>query len=244
MKINLKCVLASLLLSTSVFAENAVQIEQKTIVAGLNKPPYVIEEDDQGIQLDLMRKAFEDIDVSFIYIPFGRGPTGFQQFNADGLLTVPPDASFAEMYISEPYVYYQNIAVTLLENDFSITSISDLAGKDITAFQNAKKYLGSEYELTSTRFMNYREVPEQDKQIELLFLHRTEVIILDISIFKLYLKSHADSELTKPFKVHYIFGERPYAAGFRTKEMRDTFDLRIKEMRKNGTYQLIYDKYL
>lgn len=222
------------------------QSASKTIVAGLNKPPYVIEESGEGIQLDLLRSAFKEADftLSFIHIPFGRGPTGYQQFNADGILTVPPDFSFPAMYISQPYIYYQNIAVSLLENDFSIKEISDLSGKDIIAFQNAKKYLGEEYNSAATSFMNYREVPEQEKQIELLFLHRTDVIILDISIFKRYLKTHADSELTKPFKVHYIFGERPYSAGFRTAEMRDAFDKNIKEMRENGTYQLIIDKYL
>ncbi|GHE77427.1 substrate-binding periplasmic protein [Thalassotalea profundi] len=239
-------IVAFSLLSISIFASETSPLINKTIVTGLNKPPYVIEEGSKGIQLDLIRTAFKSsgFSISFLHIPFGRGVTGFQQFNADGILTLPEDADFADLYVSQPYIYYQNIAVSLLENDFSIDNISDLAGKSIIAFQNARKYLGDEYNEAATSFMNYREVPEQDKQIESLFLHRSDVIVLDINIFKAYLKSHANSDLTKPFKVHYIFSERPYSAGFRGKEMRDIFDENIKKMRENGTYQLILDKYL
>jgi len=92
--------------------------------------------------------------------------------------------------------------------------------------------------------MDYREVAEQMKQIDMLFLHRTEVVILDINIFKYLLKHGRAGRYTQPFKVHYIFDERQYSAAFKSKEIRDLFDLGINKIRKEGTYQLIVDKYL
>ncbi|XQW86291.1 substrate-binding periplasmic protein [Thalassotalea piscium] len=242
----LKWAITISLIIPMLFVNGYTQSINKTIITGLNKPPYVFEETHTGIQLDLISEAFKDSDFvfSYMHIPLGRGVTGYQQFNADVLLTVLPDFKFPEMHISQPYVFYQNIAVSLLENDFSIKSIEDLAGKNISAFQNAKKFLGDKFDKISTNFMSYRELPEQQKQIQSLFLHRTDVIILDINIFKSYLRRYADSDLAKPFKVHYIFDERPYSAGFRSEALRDTFDASIKEMRANGTYQLIVDKYL
>ncbi len=92
--------------------------------------------------------------------------------------------------------------------------------------------------------MDYREIHDQSKQIEMLFLRRTEVIIMDINIFKYFIKHSESSIYNKPFNVHYIFNERPYSAGFRSKEIRDQFDQGIQQMRENGSYQLIIDNYL
>ncbi|WP_448564165.1 substrate-binding periplasmic protein [Thalassotalea ganghwensis] len=216
----------------------------KTIVTGLPKPPYVME-GQTGIQLELMKEALKElnIELNFIHIPFGRGTTGYHQYNADGVLTLPPEFDYPSMYMSKPYVTYQNVAVSLLEKNYTIDSIADLTGKSVTAFQNARRYLGEEFGAMIGAFMDYRELPDQNKQMELLFLRRTEVIVLDVNIFKYYLQSHPDRELAKPFKLHYIFGERPYSVGFRSKEIRDVFDKNIQKMRENGTYQLIMEKY-
>ena len=129
-------------------------------------------------------------------------------------------------------------------NEFIIDDIKSLSGKSMVAFQNAKKYLGEDFNKIIKYSMDYREVAEQMKQIELLFLHRTEVIILDINIFKYLLKHNTTARVSQPFKVHYIFNERQYSAAFKSEKNRDVFDEGIKTMKEQGTYQIIVDKYL
>lgn len=216
------------------------------LVAGIAKPPFIVEENGKGMQLDLIREALalSDIDVKFTHMPLGRNITGFQRMNADGVITLLPDYQHPGLHLSKPYISYQNVAISLVEKQFSIEKISDLSNKNIMAFQNAKKFLGDEYNETVAYSMDYREVHDQHKQIEMLFLRRVEVIIMDINIFKWFLKHQNDVIYNKPFTVHYIFNEREYSIGFKSKEVRDKFDQGIQMMRESGSYQVIIDNYL
>jgi len=216
------------------------------LVAGLPKPPFILDEKGNGMQLDIIREAFsyEQQKVNFVNMPFGRNVTGFLRLNADGIITLPTEYEHPSLFISKPYIIYQNVAVSLSENEFSISKIEDLTDKSIVAFQNAQKFLGDTYSKTVAYSMDYQEVANQLNQIEMLFLRRTEVIVLDINIFKYFVKTHTESMFQKPFSVHYIFNERPYSIGFKSKEMKDIFDAGIQTMKDSGSYQVIVDNYL
>lgn len=155
-------------------------------VTGLVKPPFIIDEAGKGMQLALVEKAlsYSDLDVSFQPMPLGRNLMGYKSLNADGILTLLPDYEHPSLYISRPYITYQNVAISLTEKQFSIETVSDLLNKHIVAFQNARKFLGSEYSDVVSYSVDYRELSNQGQQIDMLFLRRTEVIIMDINIFK------------------------------------------------------------
>jgi len=216
------------------------------LMAGLSKPPFIIEANGTGIELDIFHASFAsaNIDVSFIHVPFGRTVTGFQRLNADGIITVLSDYKHPNLFVSRPYITYQNVAVSLLDNQLFIDDIKSLAGKNMIAFQNAKKFLGDDFSKIIRYSTEYREMADQMKQIDMLFLRRTEVIILDINIFKYFMSNHTSGRHAQPFNVHYIFNERSYAAAFKTEKNRDLFDKGIKTIKEQGTYQLILDKYL
>lgn len=216
------------------------------LITGLAKPPFILEEKGKGLQLDIIREALsmDNVEVNFVHMPLGRNLTGFRRINADGIITLPHDYEHPSLFMSKPYITYQNVAISLVENHFDIESISDISDKSIIAFQNAKKFLGDEYELAVDHSMDYREVPDQIKQIELLFLRRAEVIVLDINIFKYFIKNNKDGIFNKPFSVHYIFNERPYSIGFKSESIRDIFDTGVQAMKENGSYQLVLDNYL
>ncbi|NQZ23069.1 MAG: transporter substrate-binding domain-containing protein [Colwellia sp.] len=216
------------------------------MVDGLVKPPFIIEENGQGLQLDIVRSALKSSnkEVHFIHVPFGRNVTTYQSLNADGIVTVLPDYQHPNLFISRPFITYQNVAVSLIENKFSIKNIGDLSGKSMVAFQNANKNLGDDFNKVIRYAMDYREVAEQENQIDMLFLHRAEVIILDINIFKYFLEHGNSARYSQPVKVHYIFNERQYSAAFKSEQIRNLFDQGIKTMREEGSYQIIVDKYL
>jgi polar amino acid transport system substrate-binding protein len=234
--------LSSFSLSINVYAEEM----PLGLVAGLAKPPFIIEENGQGMQLEIIREAFESMnkEVSFIHVPYGRVITEFKQLNTDGIITLPSDYEHPSLHMSKPYITYQNVAVSLLESNFSINEIQDLSDKSIISFQNARKYLGDEYNLVANYSMDYRERADQTQQIDMLFARRTEVIILDINIFKYLLANRNEGQFNQPFNVHYLFNERLYSAGFKSKEVRDLFDQGIVNIKEQGTYQSLLDKYL
>ena len=216
------------------------------LITGLAKPPFILEDQQHGLQLDLIKEAFasENFNVHFNAMPLGRNLTGFRRMNADGIITLPPSYQHPALFMSKPYITYQNVAVSLTEDNFTIEKISDLSDKSIIAFQNAKKFLGDDYEGAIAYSMDYREVPDQMKQIELLFLRRTEVIVLDINIFKYFVKTQKNLLFNKPFTFHYIFNKRPYSVGFKSKELKDVFDKGMETIKENGSYQFVIDNYL
>lgn len=239
----------SLLIILACAESAAVSNQQKDVVelvTGLPKPPFIMEQQNSGLQLDIIREALAltNKSVKFTGMPLGRNITGYQRINADGVITLPHDYEHPAMYLSKPYIVYQNVAVSLAENSFNISEIKDLSGKNLVAFQNARKFLGEEYGNTIAYLMDYREVYDQQKQIEMLFLRRAEVIVLDINIFKYFVKHNQGPIYKKPFKIHYIFPERPYSIGFRSKALRDEFDHNIESLKASGSYQHIEDNYL
>ena len=243
-----------LLFSEAIFADDKnlnviqshTQRNQIELMAGLEKPPFIIEKDSSGIELDIFRAVFSNAnkETSFIHVPFGRTVTDFKRLNADGIVTVLPDYQHPSLFVSKPYITYQNVAVSLLDNQFEIEDIKSLSGKSMIAFQNARKYLGADFNKVISSAIVYREVADQMKQINMLFLRRTEVIILDINIFKYFLKVNKTGRYEQPFKIHYIFNKRPYSAAFKSESNRNLFDLGIKELKEQGRYQLIMDKYI
>jgi polar amino acid transport system substrate-binding protein len=216
------------------------------ILAGLPKPPFIIEKNGSGLQLDIIREAFISVNhkVNFTHLPLGRSISGFKRFNADGIATLPADYQYPGIFVSKPYIKYKNVAVSLADENLSIESIQDLSGKSVIAFQNAKKFLGDDYNANISLSTDYREVADQIQQIEMLFSRRTEVIILDLNIFRYFVKSHVGGRYNQNFIIHSIFDEREYAAGFNTEQHRDMFDQGIARIKEQGVYQLVLDRYL
>ncbi len=60
--------LATLLLSLQVKAKNV------EVAVGWTKPPYVIEKNDTGFEIELLRNIFKAMGHTFvpIYVPYGR----------------------------------------------------------------------------------------------------------------------------------------------------------------------------
>jgi len=198
------------------------------LTAGSAKPPYVIENTPEylGIQLDLISAVFEleHQPVSFSFLSLSRRFLSPDKWHSDGVITLPKDYQYPGVFLSEPYVSYQNVVVTLAEDNLMINKISDLKGKNVIAFQMAKKFLGKEYVSAVEEAAEYRELAEQMRQIKMLFARRTQALVLDISIFKHFLHNHREQQYNKPYTVHWLFPPRIYSVGFKDAALRDRFN--------------------
>jgi len=229
------------IVSHNVYGKDTVRL-----IAGYSKPPFVIEEGAKGIQLDIVREAlsFDGYNVKFVHIPFGRSVMSLQNNTYDGIVTVMKGLEYPNILLSDPYVRYQNVAVSLSDRKFKINSIHDLPGKTVYTFQRARKHLGEEFEKVVSRSSGYREVAEQEKQVTDLFYRKAEVIILDINIFKHFAKEMSKSRQLDPFVIHPLFDERYYSAGFKDEALKNSFNAGVKKLKESGRYQEILDSYL
>ena len=222
---------------------STAEINKKPIelISGLDKAPFITNGAKGGLQIELIRQVFtsQNIDVKFTPMPLGRNITGYQRWNVQGVITLPSNYTYPNMFLSKPYISYQNVAVSLSRNNFTIKNIDDLSGRSVVAFQKAKNFLGEKYKGIVQYSLDYREVADQRKQVEMLFSGQMEVIILDINIFKYFMRNQAQDMYRKPFKLHYIFKKRPYSAGFKSEDLKNKFDLGILQMKKSPLTSLI-----
>ena len=224
------------------------QSDSIELITGLPKPPFIIGKEGEGMQLDIIRAAFaqSNIDVKFLHLPLARSIKGVKQWNASGVITLPSNLHPEGLFISAPYIVYQNVAVTLAEKSFTIENIIDLSDKHVAAFQNAKKFLGPVFSQAVTGSgSSYSEFADQTKQITSLFTRKSDVIVLDESIFKFFIHEHKEQKMyQKPVTIHYIFKQRNYSAGFDSIQNRILFDKGISIIKESGEYQYILDNYL
>ena len=221
------------------------------MLAGLSKPPFVIANEDKGMQIEIIEAAFSknDMFVRFTYLPLSRHLDVFHSRGFDGIITLSEHEKQRGICLSKPYIIYQNVAVTLADSALNISTIDDLAKLKVAAFQDATRFIGEEYSTTFKNLNSYTELADQKSQIALLFSGRVDAVVMDINIFKHLLanKRHENSSnktLNKKYKIHFLFKPRVYTAGFKNKELCQQFDQGINEIVADGSYQKIIDSYL
>lgn len=215
--------------------------EQVYFLAGLPIAPFIINENGSGIQLDIIRQALlsQNVNTQFKYVPLARSILNYAKPNIDAISILPSNFHYNDMFISKPYITYKNVAVSLLERELEIKFINDLVGLNIAAFQKAGQFLGTQFNEKITNLTGYREIADQRKQIDMLFTGQTEVII-----FKHFTKNHNEDVYQNLFKIHYIFEEKAYSAGFKSEELKNKFEKGISLIKNNGEYQKVIQRYL
>lgn len=211
---------------------NSVTAKELTLATSMSIPPYIIEHNDSGIQLERVKKAFELANHSIkkvIYTSNKRAEILLYQTKVDAIINAPNNSK--SMHFSDPVIYYQNVAISLTSNHLYLTNISGLSNVRVMAFQNARKYLGDDYRLAVNQSPAYDEAINQQAQLEHLFLKHTDVIILDRRIFDHFNKLfEASGRFPKPVTFHPIFPKSPRVLGFHSKALRDDFNEGLKRL--------------
>ncbi|MDM7862213.1 transporter substrate-binding domain-containing protein [Alteromonas sp. ASW11-36] len=234
-------------ISAVIFLCAAATHAQQTlsVVVGYHKPPYVFGANDTGVELDIVRHIFKPLgyEIQPIYVPFGRTPSELRNQRADIGLTLNKWHDINQEWLTEPYIAYQNFAISLTKNNVEVSRIADLNSYSVVAFQSATIVLGPEYANAVKGRENYLELPEQQRQVTLLLRGNLEVAVLDQNIFR-YFYSIAEPELQgQAITYHSLFPKSPYAAAIPDVELREYFNQRLTTMFANGSYQALLDKY-
>ena len=220
--------------------------DELKIVFSKYTPPYVFE-DGTGIVVDIVRTALETAGhkIKPIYVPIDRGFRMFAEKQVDGT-TIIQESSGLKAEYSDNFMQYHNVAFALKSRNLSIRSVADLKDRSVTAFQNAEKYLGAEFARAMSGNRQYKEMAQQEAQVQMLLLGRTDIAVMDESIFRFYrerLIAERKVEAGKEYVGFDIFPPTPYKAAFIDRKVRDDFNRGVAAMRKDGRYEAIYRKY-
>lgn len=225
---------------------NTVKADTVKIGAILYLKPYMFE-NDSGIEADIVREAFafEDYQVAFYYEPNARTRHSYNRNIFDGVLTVNelyPDMEGS--FFSDPYITYQNIIVSLDKRNLTIEKISDLQNVGLIAFQQASIILGKEFKNIVKNNEFYSEIPNQESQIKMLYMGRTDSILIEKNIFKYYRNHLKGIPIDIKIRNHYLFPLIHYQVAFHKKELRDAFNRGLKKLKENGRYKAIIQSYI
>ncbi len=239
-------VLPLLLIATLLAAIcSAVGAQPLTVGMGLNKPPYVMDGGQAGLEVEIARQAFQAVGLSMQaqQLPPSRALMVYRAGQLDVLLTVDEGIG-GDGHFSEAYIANQNVAITLAANNFSLKRIEDLAGYSVAAFQNASFLLGERFKRVAGSHPRYSEHPLQVTQNNLLFAGRVDVVVGDRRIMQ-HLLRDLDPKLdsSKPLTIHAIFPPNPRKAVFKDATHRDQFNAGLKIIQGNGVYDAILKKY-
>jgi len=221
------------------------ETKELTFAVGLALAPYNIPEKNCGIEMDIVREALEmkGYRIKTKYVPFARRIREIAEGEVDGVLTVNENSGL-DVFLSDPHIACDNVAVSLKKNNFKIGKMGDLKDKSILTFQNAKKYLGKEFVAAADASPDYREISKQQLQINLLYGDRVDVIVLDENIFYHHRNRNKLVDTTQPIDMWHVFPKVPFRVGFVDKKVRDDFNDGLKQLRSSGRYDEIIKKYI
>lgn len=239
-------ILKALLLWLAILCQPALARELKIIFLK-HTPPYVIDE-SHGIVIDLMREALQPSGYTIepIPLPIGKGFDLFSKGRVDGTANVEENTDL-DVYYSSDFIRYHNKAFALKSRSLRIKNIADLKGKKVVAFQRARKSLGKEFGRTMIGNYSYREMSNQESQVNLLLQGEADIAILDESIFQFFrgkLIAEGKVPATVEVDTFEIFQPTIFKAAFLERKVRNDFNRGLGTLRRNGRFAAIYKQYV
>ncbi len=235
-------VITMLLASTSLpsFAK-----EKFLVAVGLAKPPYVIQANNTGFEIELIESVLAKMDKSakFVYTSFGHTPKMLAVDVIDAVMTTNIRVFNDPTKLSDVYITYRNVAISLKTKNLDIKSISDLANYSVASFQKADKVLGEEFESAVKQSPFFLQVADQKRQPILLLKERVNVVVMDINIFNQLARDLKIEKLESKFNVHNIFPKSHYKMAFKDSDNVALFNKAFIEYSNSDDYKVLLKKY-
>ncbi|TPH18142.1 substrate-binding periplasmic protein [Litorilituus lipolyticus] len=219
--------------------------EQLSIVVGLDKPPYVIQKEQSGFEIELIRNIFKkiNIDTAFVFTQYKHSTKMLDAKYIDAVMTTNNKVFTNEAQLSDSYISYQNVAISLKSKNLTIKRIEDLGNYSIAAFQNAEILLGEAYYKSSKRSPLYMSTANQSAQPQLLMKQRVDVIVLDVNIFNYMARELGINDLNSLFSYHYVFPKTNYHIAFKDLTIKYAFNQALANYKNSAEYEVLINKY-
>jgi polar amino acid transport system substrate-binding protein len=211
-------------------------------------PPYVIEKEAQGIELDLLRTAFQDsgYQLSFQYLPLERTFRMLADGKLDAIINVRP-GMLDGAFLSRPVIHFHNQVFTL--SPLKVADLTALTTLKVSAFQRATQVLGPAFATMAAHNARYEEVAKQQGQVHQLLLGRVDAVVMEERVFYYHLEQ-LRQERAEPhiynrerIQANALFKPTLYHFAFRNAAVRDHFDRALLAMRVDGRYEQIFANY-
>lgn len=228
-----------------LFLSNSyLQAKSLNITFDYAKPPYIYKKEKSGFEIELLKSVLKLMGHEAIFHPltFIHPEKLIKSDMVDVLMTVNENVINDNALLSNSYVNYQNVAISLAKSQIKINTIQELEKYNVVAFKSANKLLGEEFELMADAHEHYFEVENQLKQVSLLFSGKADVIIIDINIFNYY-REQVMLQTSASVDYHEIFPITEYQVAFHDKNLVPIFNENLSEFKRSEAYKRLLEKY-
>jgi len=231
-----------------VFCVSALQVSASeqalTVAISLDIPPYVMNQAGDGLELDIVREALPAYSVHFIQRPYGELQNAVSAGKADASVGVR--AADDAVFYSDNFITFANYAISKEADNFTIKRIEDLKDHSVLTWQGAWRVLGDAFiSLFGPGGLardNYMEVADQAEQVRLFWRGRSDVIVIDRSIFNHFSKQQGQS--LSEARLHPVFPPvTNYRVAFRNAAVRDQFNQGVRALCDSGRYTALLNRY-
>ena len=185
-------------------------------------------------------------------LPFGRHwKTYAEDARYDALATAEGDQRFPG-FSTEPFMHLQDGATVLVHGGMGeVGNVSELEGKRVIAFPDARKILG--IDALVPRFASYIELGDRYDQLRPLFAGRIDAVLADGLITARFINGmRADAQREKAVGIdpaievrfRRLFAPGPQRLYFRAEPMARDFDRCWKALVATGEAARIAEKYI
>lgn len=233
-----------LVIVTLFLCNSFLQAESLNIAFDYAKPPYIYKKEKSGFEIELLKGVLKSMGHQTIFhaLTFIHPEKLIKSDMVDVLMTVNNNVISDNTLLSDSYVNYQNVAISLAKSQIKINNIKELDKYNVVAFKAASKLLGSEFGAMSDTHEHYFEVENQLKQVSLLFSGKADVIIIDMNIFNFY-REQVMLQTGASVDYHEIFPITEYKVAFHEKALVSTFNQTLAEFKRSNEYELLLEKY-
>ena len=213
-------------------------------------PPYIFQKHNKGIEIDIISAAlaYKGHTLKPLYFPLGRIPIAFKLQLVDAAMgDMGIDLTTEGGFYAQPAVIYDNVFITLKSRNITIKTPEDLDSLRVVSFQGAEKRY-PKWLKKVTEEKRFYGVSDQMTQVKLLQYSRYDVVLSDRYIFRYFVKQMKLLSVVESTEVEEhefsVVNPADYRPIFRDKEIRDDFNLGLKNLKETGEFQRIYDNYM
>lgn len=219
---------------------------QTLIVATADGPPHMIEYNQSGIDVDIIRELLRQMDIEsqFKFVGLGRARVGVKNGHFDAMVPTFVQKDEPGFYVSDPVIAYKPTVFSLARNQFVPQTLSQLKGHSLASFQGAKGYFGKDFINVTDASPYYSEITNMKTIPILIYKERFDYAILDKYIFYYYFRLQDKKRNINVFSEHDLIPSAYAGVGFSDKNIRDRFNKVAKGFVASDAYASILAKYV
>jgi polar amino acid transport system substrate-binding protein len=206
-----------------------------------SSPPYVDMVNKAGLEPVLAAAALarSGYRIVPVFLPHARALELVRKGTLDGCGPVGRHTDVAGLAVGDMYLRYSNVVASLEAAGLDIRSLADLRELAVTAFHNARVFMGPEFAAMADANPRYEELVDQRAQVEAFFYRRDRVIVADERILAFHRARLAARGVAVPVRIHRIFPPQDRFFAFRDPAVRDAFNTGLRALRESGEYARI-----